>query len=123
MKAAKAMEAAANNPSGMAGTGVGMGAGFAMANQMAQTMGQQQQAQAQQGTPPPLNAAVSFFVAQNGQQTGPFDKATLKQMATNGQLQQDSLVWKNGMSGWEAAGSQAELNDLWGQTPPPLPQL
>lgn len=123
MKAAKAMEAAANNPSGMAGAGVGMGAGFAMANQMAQTMGQQQQAQAQQGTPPPLNASISFFVAQNGQQTGPFDKATLKQMAANGQLQQDSLVWKNGMSGWEAAGSQAELNELWGQTPPPLPQL
>lgn len=121
MKAAKAMEAAANNPSGMAGAGVGMGAGFAMANQMAQAMSQGQQA-AQQQTPPPINA-VSFFVAQNGQQTGPFDKSTLKQMATNGQLTKESLVWKNGMAGWEAASTQGELNDIWSQTPPPLPQL
>lgn len=120
MKAAKAMEAAANNPSGMAGAGVGMGAGFAMANQMAQSMAQGQQ-NAQQ-TPPPIGG-VSFFVAQNGQQTGPFDKNTLKQMATNGQLTKDMLVWKNGMPGWEAASTQAELNDIWGQTPPPLPQL
>ncbi len=119
MKAAKAMEAAANNPSGMAGAGVGMGAGFAMANQMAQAMGQQQ---TQQATPPPLNA-VSYFVAQNGQQTGPFDKATLQQLVAGGQLKRDTLVWKNGMAGWEAASSQADLNDLWGQTPPPLPQL
>lgn len=118
MKAAKAMEAAANNPSGMAGAGVGMGAGFAMANQMAQAMSQTQQ----QG-PPPINPSkvTSFYVAINEQQAGPFDKNTLKQMAVNGQITKESLVWKSGMSDWEQASSQSELNDLWSQLPPPIP--
>lgn len=122
MKAAKAMEAAANNPSGMAGTGVGMGAGFAMANQMAQAMGQTQQ-QGQQ-TPPPMPTSagsISYYVAINGQQAGPFDINTLKQMSLNNQLTRDTLVWKAGMANWEAASCQRELDNIWGVTPPPLP--
>lgn len=118
MKAAKAMEAAANNPSGTAGAGVGMGAGFAMANQMAQAMAQSSQ---QQATPPPLNG-ISYYVALNGQQAGPFDKGSLSQMVANGQLTKETLVWKNGMSGWEQASTQADLNEIWQQTPPPIPQ-
>lgn len=118
MKAAKAIEVAANNPSGMAGAGVGMGAGFAMANQMAQAM-----SQTQQQAPPPINPSkiTSFYVALNGQQAGPFDKNTLKQMATNGQITRETLVWKNGMSDWEQADNQSELGDLWAQLPPPIP--
>lgn len=130
MKAAKAMEAAANNPSGVAGAGVGMGAGFAMANQFGQAMAQgqtttQQQQQPVTNTPPPLPGAVvvSYFVALNGQQAGPFDIEGLKQMATNGQLQKDTLVWKNGMGNWEKAGDQGDLNAVWAQTPPPLPNM
>jgi len=131
MKAAKAMEAAANNPSGVAGAGVGMGAGFAMANQFGQAMAQGQtpsQQQAQQpvtNTPPPIPGAVvvSYFVALNGQQAGPFDLEGLKQMVGNGQLQRDTLVWKNGMANWDKAGNQGDLNDVWGQTPPPLPNM
>lgn len=120
MKAAKAMEAAAENPSGVAGAGVGMGAGFAMASQMAQSMGNQQSNTQQ--TPPPLGSAVSYYVALNGQQAGPFEKAALKQMVTSGQLTRETLVWKSGMSDWMAASTQSDLNDLWTQTPPPIPQ-
>lgn len=131
MKAAKAMEAAANNPSGVAGAGVGMGAGFAMANQFGQAMAQGQTttqgqgAQSATNTPPPIPGAVavSYFVAINGQQAGPFDLEGLKQMAGNGQLLRDTLVWKNGMGTWEKAGDQGDLNAVWGQTPPPLPNM
>lgn len=122
MKAAKAMEAAANNPSGTAGMGVGMGAGFAMANQMAQAMGQNANAQNSQPTPPPISGAVSYYVGINGQQSGPFDKNMLKQMAANGQIDPSTLVWKNGMSDWQAASTQSDLNDIWAQTPPPMPK-
>ncbi len=127
MKAAKAMEAAANNPSGVAGAGVGMGAGFAMANQFGQAMAQSQAAaQAPQAsTPPPIPQAalVHYFVALNGQQTGPIDLEQLKQMAVQGQVNRETLVWKNGMSAWDKAGNQSDLNVLWAQTPPPLPQV
>ena len=123
LKAAKAMEAAANNPSGLAGAGVGIGAGFAMANQFSQGFAQNSNQTNQNQTPPPITpSGVTFFVANNGQQTGPYDLNTLKQMITNGQLTKTTLVWKAGMANWENAENQTELNSFFGQTPPPLPQ-
>jgi membrane protease subunit (stomatin/prohibitin family) len=126
MKAAKAMEKAAENQSGTAGAGMGMGMGFAMANQMSQsfTGGQQQQAQNQQTTPPappPVPPALTFHVALNGQQVGPYDLNTLKQMASQNQFSKDILVWREGMANWTAAGQVPELNNIFGSVPPPIP--
>lgn len=70
-------------------------------------------------TPPPLPIS-KYYVANNGQQTGPFDVSTLQQMADNGKLTKDSLVWKKEMAKWERADSVDELKDLF-ITPPPLP--
>lgn len=123
MKAAKAMEAAAENPSGTAGMGIGLGAGMAMANQMTQQMANQvQNNQNTQSTPPPVPGAVSYYVAVGGQQSGPFAKDGLQQLVEKKLLTSDTLVWKQGMSNWEPAGSQADLQDLWTMTPPPLPK-
>lgn len=119
-QAAQAIEKAAENPSGMAGMGAGMGAGFAMANQMAGAMSGA--GAAQQVTPPPIPSAVSFFVAINGQQQGPMDLPTLKLRAESGQLTRDTLVWKQGMPNWTAAGEVAELKSLFDNVPPPLPK-
>jgi membrane protease subunit (stomatin/prohibitin family) len=121
MKAAKAIEKAAENPGGMAGAGVGMGVGFGLGNQMTNLFSNQQQPQNSQQTPPPLPAAVSFFVAVNGQQSGPFDLATLQAMASRNEFKRESLVWKQGMSGWLAASQVAELNSVFSNTPPPIP--
>jgi len=125
-KTAKAIEKAAENE-GMAGGGMGMGMGFAMANQMGQSFSQQSQPQQNQqqnsgGTPPPLPTAVAYFVAINGQQSGPFDIATLKNMAAQNQITKDTLVWKEGMANWSAASSIPENTQIFGSTPPPLPQ-
>ncbi len=126
MKAAKAMEAAANNPSGTAGAGMGMGMGFAMANQMGQQFSQQQQQSQQQsasapppvpGSPPPL----VFHVVINGQQAGPYDMATLKQLASQQQLTKETLVWREGMGNWSAAGAVGELSSVFNSVPPPIP--
>lgn len=70
-------------------------------------------------TPPPLPIS-KYYVANNGQQTGPFDVSTLQQMAENGKLTKDSLVWKKEMAKWERADSVDELKELF-ITPPPLP--
>lgn len=122
LKAAKAIEAAANNPSGVAGAGVGMGAGFAMAGQMAASF-QNQNAGGSTATPPPVpgSEVVSFYTVQNGQQTGPFAYEVLQQMAINGSLKRETLVWKAGMSTWQKAEEQPELTSIWIQTPPPIP--
>jgi membrane protease subunit (stomatin/prohibitin family) len=128
MKAAKAMEAAAENPSGTAGAGMGMGMGFAMANQMGQAMMPQQPPAG--ATPPPVQAppppppippALTFFVVQNGQQSGPFDLETLKQMAMARQINQESLFWREGMAAWSAGSTIAELTSVFGSVPPSIP--
>lgn len=121
----------ANNPGeggGMMGGGMGMGMGFAMAGQMANAMNPQQQQQQQQqpaqqaaAVPPPLPGQVKYFVAINGQQAGPFDIATLSQMSASGQINRETMVWKDGMPGWGKAGEQADLNNVFGSVPPPLP--
>lgn len=129
LKAAKAMEAAAENPSGTAGMGVGLGAGMAMANQMAQSMANQstntQQAPNQSATPPPLNNDKVYYVAVGGQQTGPFDMAGLTELISKSILTKESLVWKAGMANWTKAEEISELNNILnsstGATPPPLP--
>jgi membrane protease subunit (stomatin/prohibitin family) len=107
------IEEAAKNPGGNAGAGIGMGMGFAMANQMGQNMNQNQQ-----NIPPPLS---QFYIAVNGQQTGPFAEQALAQMLQNGQITKDTMVWKNGMAAWTVAGQVPEVAKLFTQAPPPLP--
>ena len=98
--------------------------GFAMANQMGNAFtgtGQQNQQSGASG-PPPIPPSIAFHVVINGQQTGPFDVATLKTMAGQNQLTKEMLVWKEGMSGWTAAGQVNELKAIFGSIPPPIPQ-
>ena len=77
----------------------------------------------QPGVVPPPIPTVVYHVAINGQAAGPFDMATLKQMAQAGQLTATSLVWKAGMAGWEKAGVVGELNEVFTQIPPVPPAL
>lgn len=125
-QAANAMEAAANNPSGGgAAEGMGLGMGFGMANQMMGSMNQanqsNQQNQQQGGAPPPIPGQVKYFVVLNGQQAGPYDLPTLKQMADNNQITKETNVWKDGMANWSQAGQVAELANIFASTPPPPP--
>lgn len=128
IKAAKAIEKAAENESGTAGAGMGMGMGFAMANQMGQAFAPQQKQSQQQaaqptagGAPPPIPVAETFHVVVNGQQSGPFDMGTLQQMISKNQISKESLVWKQGMAAWTAASQVDSVNNLFGSVPPPLP--
>lgn len=122
-QAAQAMRDAAQNPGtvgGVMGLGVGMGLNQTMGGLFQQPV--TPAAAAAGMTPPPLPGAVSFFVASNGQQTGPFELAVLQAQAQAGQLLRDTLVWKPGMSAWAPAGEQTELTTCFAQVPPPLPQ-
>lgn len=123
LKSAKAIEKAAENPSGTAGAGLGMGMGFAMANQMGNTFGQGNTSSQQSaaGTPPPLPTQTSWFVAIGGKQEGPYDANGLQQLAQTGQLNNDTLVWKAGMGNWAKAETIEEVKAIIGTVPPPLP--
>jgi membrane protease subunit (stomatin/prohibitin family) len=119
-KAAKSIEKAAENPSGVAGAGVGVGVGFGIGNMMAGVFGQNMQPQQGAAMPPPLPGS-QYFAALNGQQSGPFTLEQLGQMALQGTLSRDTLVWKQGMAGWTAAATVGELSRLFEAVPPPLP--
>ena len=72
---------------------------------------------------PPSPPSIQFFVAVNGQQTGPFNMQQLQQLVINGQIQSNSFVWKQGMQNWEEAGKLIELQSLFGAVPPPPPPI
>lgn len=46
----------------------------------------------------------SWFYAANGQQQGPYPEAQLRDLITRGAVGADTLVWTEGMSGWQRAG-------------------
>lgn len=113
------------NPAGMI-TGMMMGGamGQQMANMM-QNMGQQMQGS--MNTPPPI-PNLQYHVSVNGAQAGPYNMQQLAQMVQNGQLTQQTYVWKQGMSQWELAGNVSELATLFappapGSMPPPPPHI
>jgi hypothetical protein len=64
---------------------------------------------------------VQYYVNLNGQNLGPYNLNQLQQMATAGQLQPTTYVWKNGMSNWILAKDSPELASLFSQMPPPPP--
>lgn len=123
---ASSIHDAATTPNSAAGAGMGLGAGFAMGGNMVGQMGGAMNAtnaaaSANGAAPPPLPAQVTFHVAVNGAQTGPFDMSTLQGQAGSGVLKRDSLVWKAGMAQWAKAGDVPELGALFAGVPPPLP--
>ncbi len=68
-------------------------------------------------TPPPV-PLNEYYVADNGQKTGPYDIEFLKKMINEGKLKKETLVWKSGMANWEKAGSVEEINNLFIDIPP-----
>lgn len=75
---------------------------------------------------PGMGAAVpqvQYYIGINGQQYGPCDWNKLQQLVQQGQLTQQSYVWKNGMAQWEFAGNVAELAPLFQSTAPQMPGM
>ena len=133
MQFADSLKDAANNPSGggnLAGDAMGAGIGLAMAGKMAQQMVNPQDGQpnntagtnpvSQQGVPPPMPQLPMYHVAVDGVQQGPFAMEKLQQMAQQGQLTPDTLVWTSGMVNWSAANTVQSLSQMFGDIPPPL---
>ncbi len=109
--------------SGLAGAGislgVGLGVGGAMGNQMGNMANQMNTGGNHGAVPPPPPGTASFFVLINNEQLGPFDLTQLAQMAQQGQLTRDIMVWKQGMAQWQKAGEVPDMTSVFGAPPPP----
>lgn len=106
------------NPAGMM---TGMAMGSALGTQMAGMMNQMGSTMQQSMNTPPPAPVSQYFVAVNGQQSGPFSVAQLQQLAAQGQINAQTLVWKQGMAGWEPAGNVAEIAQMFAPAVPPMP--
>lgn len=61
----------------------------------------------------------NWFYAANGQQQGPFPDSQLRDLIANGTVRPDTLVWTEGMAGWQKAAEVPGLMPAGG--PPTLP--
>ncbi len=124
------METAAGNEGGATGAfigaGMGVGMGLGVGAQAGQMMGQMNQSGPPTTPPtPPDNPfassppSVQFHIHLNGQKMGPYPLETLKQGVASGQFNRETMVWREGMAQWAAAGSVPELSGFFG--PPPFP--
>lgn len=60
----------------------------------------------------------NWFYAANGQQQGPFGDAQFRDLIANGTVRPDTLVWTEGMAGWQKAAEVPGLMPAGG--PPPM---
>lgn len=65
--------------------------------------------------------AADYHVLINNQQQGPISIEQLQQMASDGVVTRDTMVWKNGMPAWDKAGGQQDLQVLFVVAVPPPP--
>ena len=72
---------------------------------------------------PPITPApqpqINLFLAIGGQQYGPYNMDTCKQLVQNGQLTPQTIVWMEGMQAWTPAGQVPALQVLF--APPAMP--
>ena len=107
LQSADAVRDAARNPSGGAAAGIGIGLGAALGQRAAAAVAAAPTPASFE--PPPLPAAMWYY-AESNQRKGPVDVSAL---AKPGVLTAATLVWRQGMSGWTAAGSVPELAELF----------
>ncbi|QES89626.1 SPFH domain-containing protein [Rhizosphaericola mali] len=122
-QAATSLEKSAenNNGGGLMNAGIGAGLGAAMAGQVGNIFQQNPNNNTTNSAPPPIPATTSYFVAINGQQTGPFPLNDIINQIQSKTITPTTLIWKAGFATWIAANTIDELKDHFNSTPPPIP--
>jgi membrane protease subunit (stomatin/prohibitin family) len=101
------------------GAGIGIGVGQQMGQMFGQVMGNNPLTQQ---TPPPPQQLPSFYVAVNGQTTGPFKLDVLQGMIMSGDVVANTYVYRVGGTAWVYASQEPEIAQILSSlTPPPPP--
>ena len=61
---------------------------------------------------PPI-PTVTYYVAKDGNPTGPYDVNKLKEMIISGEIVRTSLLWKPGMASWVSAETVEEIKSFF----------
>lgn len=71
--------------------------------------------------PPPMiqsEPQVQMYFYIGGQNYGPYDYQTCKMLKQNGQINEQTMAWQQGMAAWTPAGQVPELNGLFAPVMP-----
>jgi hypothetical protein len=63
--------------------------------------------------PPPIPQSTMYYVAVNGQQTGPFQIDALRKNVVDGSPTRETLVWHDGMAQWASASELPDIAKLF----------
>jgi hypothetical protein len=63
----------------------------------------------------------SWWYVSNNERKGPIDDEELRRLLVDGTLSSNSLVWKQGMEGWQPARQIDELTSFLSSLPPEIP--
>ena len=63
----------------------------------------------------------SWWYVSNNERKGPIDDEELRRLLVDGTLSSNSLVWKQGMDGWQPARQIDELTSFLSSLPPEIP--
>lgn len=64
---------------------------------------------------------TDWYYAEGGDPNGPHSEEDIRSLALVGQLSSDSMLWRDGMSGWSALRDTPEFADVPRKAPPPIP--
>ena len=122
----QAAEALGRDGAGAAAIQTGLGAGLGMqmgqqAAAQAGPWGAKPRATAAAVPPPPPPVEHVWHIAEGGETKGPYSKAAMGRMVTEGELTRETYVWTPGQDGWQKAEDVMELAQLFTVMPPPPP--
>ena len=115
------MDKAAENESGAGAAFINAGLGLGASLNMGKQMGEQFMPNSND-VPPPIPTSVSYFLAVNGQQQGPYNAQQIQEAIAQDANVLNLLAWKKGMVGWKPLRTFVEfaINDDK-ECPPPIP--
>ena len=117
-------KAAQNEGSGVMGAAVGIGAGVGLGNVVGAMAAHTIQTNAQDPDTPPAIPAAVYYLAVDGERQGPFNATTIENKITRGEISDNVLIWKKGMTVWANITSMDEFAHLFEENcPPPIPEM
>ena len=118
------LEKAAENENGMAGAAVGLGAGVGIGGVVGAMTAQTISTHSQGADEIPPIPTIDYYLAIDGKRQGPFDSDTIEQKISNGEITENTLIWKKGLKQWIKLGDMEDFQHLLDENcPPPIPTL
>lgn len=117
------LERAAENENGMAGAAVGLGAGVGIGGVVGAMAAQTINPTKTEDEIPPI-PTIDYYLAISGKRQGPFNNETIEGKISDGQIDENTLIWKKGLKQWIKLGDMEDFQHLFRDNcPPPIPEM